>query len=353
MRVAAALVAGRGTAGRSRLRLAARMPRLSPRLRLRLLGLITATLLLAAGYQLWLRDSELVAVEDVQVTGLSTDESERVRSALTAAARSMTTLHVDRDRLEQAVAIYPVVRELDVSADFPHGLRIHVVEHRPAAIANLGAAEVAVAGDGTLLRGLPVSRRLPSIEADGGVEGDRLAGAAALHAARVAGAAPGPLRGRLERVTTRPEDGIVVELREGPELIFGDARRTRAKWIAAARVLADPDAAGASYIDLRLPARPAAGGLPAETLAPVAPAGESLPDAGLGPTAAAPAGVPGATPDAALGADPAATGTAPAGTGPSATDPATVGIDPAAGVPPATGAPAPLDSTGAGAVAAP
>ena len=62
-------------------------------------------------------------------------------------------------------------------------------------------------------------------------------------------------------------------MRDGPELIFGDATRARAKWIAATRVLADPEAEGASYIDVRLPGRPAAGGLPAATLAPVAPAG--------------------------------------------------------------------------------
>ena len=65
----------------------------------------------------------------------------------------------------------------------------------------------------------------------------------------------------------------MVELRDGPELIFGDATHVRAKWIAATRVLADPEAAGATYIDVRLPGRPAAGGLPAATLAPVAPAG--------------------------------------------------------------------------------
>ena len=53
------------------------------------------------------------------------------------------------------------------------------------------------------------------------------------------------------------------------------------------RILADPEAAGASYIDVRLPGRPAAGGLPAETLAPVAPAGsaELAAPTGTGPTA--------------------------------------------------------------------
>ena len=64
----------------------------------------------------------------------------------------------------------------------------------------------------------------------------------------------------------------MAELRDGPELIFGDDSRRRAKWTAAARVLADPEAEGAAYVDVRIPGRPAAGGLTAETAAPVAPA---------------------------------------------------------------------------------
>ena len=143
--------------------------------------------------------------------------------------------------------------------------------------------------------------RLPEIELRGKLDGDRLSDPATLHAAHVAGGAPAPLRGRLERIDIRAEEGIVVELRDGPELYFGNAKRVRAKWIAATRILADPEAAGASYIDVRLPGRPAAGGLPAETLAPVAPAGSAdlAPPTGTAPTA--------------TGVDPATEQLAPAG----------------------------------------
>jgi cell division protein FtsQ len=255
------------------------------------------------------------------------------------------------------VAHYPVVRGLEVTADFPHGLRIHVIEHHPAARFALGGREVAVAADGTLLRSLPVERRLPAIEAKGNVRGDRLSGAAALAAVRVAGTAPGPLRRRIARVEARKGDGLVAELRDGPELIFGDVSRLRAKWVAAARVLADPHAAGATYIDLRLPGRPAAGGLPAETVAPVAPAGQAAaPAAGLG--AAAP--VPGAaeTTPGATGISPGTPGTIPGATGttPGTAAPPTAGTVPAgAPAPPATApsapqAPATMGPAGAGTV---
>jgi cell division protein FtsQ len=310
---------------------------LPPRLRRWLTVLLGASVLLAAGYQFWLRDSSLVAVEDVTVTGLTTKDAARVRAALVSAGHSMTTLHVQQDELEQAIAAYPVVRAIEVRSDFPHGLEIHVIEHRPAALVN----GLPVAGDGTILRGLPVEGRLPEIEARGDVRGDRLEDPAALHAARVAGAAPAPLRPRLDRIDVRSQDGIVVEMREGPEIIFGDATRVRAKWLAATRVLADPEAEGATYIDVRLPGRPAAGGLPAATLAPVAPAGteETAP-----PATAAP---PGTT------VDPATEQLAPPAEGTTETQPAQPESAPTPAPETAAPAPAPTDSTGAGGASPP
>jgi cell division protein FtsQ len=252
---------------------AVRLPALSARLRRRLLALATLCLLLAAAYQFWFRDSWLVAVERVTVTGLTREDAPRVRAALSAAARSMTTLHLDGDDLERVVEAYPIVKELELNPDLPHTLRIRVIEHDPAAVAHTDGGRVAVAGDGTVLQGLAGAGRLPTITAEGTVRGGRLEDPAALAAARLAGAAPAALHGRVDKVRLRKRDGFVVLLRDGPELIFGEATRTRAKWTAAARVLADKTAAGATYVDVRLPGRPAAGGLPAETVTPVAPAG--------------------------------------------------------------------------------
>jgi cell division protein FtsQ len=308
------------------------LPSLPPRVkRLLLIGLAVA-LVLSVGYRFWLRDSSLVAVDKVEVTGLTTKDASRVRAALASAAHTMTTLHVRHDVLEQAVAAYPVVKALEVSPDFPHGLAIRVIEYRPAAL----AGGLPVAGDGTILRGIPVEGNLPRIEARAVPHGNRLTDPAALHQARIAGTAPAPLRPRLETIELRQEDGIVVQMRDGPELIFGDATRARAKWIAATRVLADPEAEGASYIDVRLPGRPAAGGLPAATLAPVAPAGT------VG-TNDAPAGT---TP-----VDPATEQLAPAVPN---SDPATAQPNVSPTPPQSTEpAPAPTDSTGAGGASPP
>jgi cell division protein FtsQ len=223
---------------------------LPPRAKRWLIVAVALALVVAVGYRFWLRDSSFVTVEQVTVTGLTTKDAPRVRASLASAAHTMTTLHVRHEVLEQAIAAYPVVRALDVRPDFPHGLTIRVIEYQPAAL----VGGLPVAGDGTILRGIPVERSLPTIETRGAPHGNRLTDPTALHAARIAGTAPAALRSRLERIEMRAQDGLVVHMRDGPELIFGDATRARAKWIAATRVLADPEAEGASYIDVRLPA---------------------------------------------------------------------------------------------------
>jgi cell division protein FtsQ len=47
-------------------------------------------------------------------------------------------------------------------------------------------------------------------------------------------------------------------MRDGMLVYFGDETRPHAKWASLAAVLSDPSSAGASYVDVRLPERPAA-----------------------------------------------------------------------------------------------
>ena len=70
---------------------------------------------------LWLRDSSLVAVRSVTVTGVSGPDAGQVRAALADAARDMTTLHVKTGELRTAVDPYPTVLDVSTDADFPHG----------------------------------------------------------------------------------------------------------------------------------------------------------------------------------------------------------------------------------------
>ena len=96
-----------------------------------------------AGGWLWVRDSSLVAVRDVYVTGVSSSEGPQIRSALRNAALDMTTLHVREDALRTAAAQYPSIKGFDVDADFPHKLSIVVHERAAVAAIQSGGATVA------------------------------------------------------------------------------------------------------------------------------------------------------------------------------------------------------------------
>jgi len=223
-----------------------------------------AVLALLGGGWLLLRNSSLVAVERVQVTGVQGVDAGPIDTALRGAARGMSTLNFNVGALRAAVAPFPVVRDLSVSTSFPHSLRIHVVEQLPVAVVSVGGAHTAVAADGVVLGpDLLASERvpLPALTLAAGSPaplGGHVEDATARSELGVLGAAPRVLLGWVSKVFMGPE-GLTVAMRNGVSLYFGDATRPHAKWLSAARVLADPSSAGATYVDVRAPERPAAG----------------------------------------------------------------------------------------------
>lgn len=227
-----------------------------PNLRL-LVVLVAAAGLLAGWYGL--RDSGLVAVRDVEVSGLSGSQREAIRSALTTAGRDMTTLHVRPEVLKTAVAPYAAVKAVDAEADFPHGLRVRVTEHVPVAKVLTPQGGVPVAADGTVLRGTTadgvaeLKLRLPPAE-------DRIAERRTLQTIALLARAPAPLR-RKVKTAFRGRQGLTVHLEAGPSVHFGSGERMAAKWASLTAVLASPTSRGATTIDVRVPEHPAAAGL--------------------------------------------------------------------------------------------
>jgi cell division protein FtsQ len=233
-----------------------RPPPLPRRPPARAVAACAGVLVLLGGGWLWLRDSSLVAVRQVDVSGLSGSEAPRVRAALDTAARDMTTLHVRPGQLQTAVEPFPAIRSVEVHADFPHRLRVVVHEHVAVGAVAAGTDRIAVAADGTLLRGTP-SAGLPVVAVGSSGGADTVSDRGARQAIALLAAAPAALRAKVQRIYKGPR-GLTAPLANGPVLYFGGADRLRAKWVAAARVLADRSSAGATYVDVRLPERPGA-----------------------------------------------------------------------------------------------
>ncbi|HEX3519975.1 MAG TPA: cell division protein FtsQ/DivIB [Solirubrobacteraceae bacterium] len=236
------------------------------RTRLALLAVIVALPLLGGGYLL-LRNSSFVAVEHVHVSGVHGAEATAIDAALIAASHHMSTLNVNAGALAAAVAQYPVVSGVRAVASFPHGLRIEVSEELPVAALSANGQRTAVAANGVALGPALATSSLPAI--NGWVVpavGQRLHSSTLLEALAVLGAAPQALARRVAHVYNGPE-GLTLEMKNGLLAYFGNGVRPHAKWLSLARVLADHSSTGASYVDVRVPDR-AAAGFPAGTTPP-------------------------------------------------------------------------------------
>jgi len=285
------------------------------RLRVWLVLGAVAALALLGGAWVWLRDSPLVSVDRVTVTGLSGPDAGQIRLALGVAARNMTTLDVRLGQLRTAVAPYPVVKDLRVSTQFPHGMRIHVIEQLPVGALVAGGETIAASADGTLLHDVPTTS-LPTVPVRSLPGGSHVTDPSALNELALLAAAPQRLETRISQVTTTPSRGLVVQLRSGPAIYFGTTSALRAKWAAATDVLAAPASAGAAYIDVSDPERPAAGvGSQALTAAGLATTGSQSATTGSQSAATGSQATANGSQSAANGSQSAATGSQAAANG--------------------------------------
>lgn len=234
-------------------------------------ALIGATLL--GGGWLWLRDSSLVAVSQVQISGVRGPQATEIESLLRSTARRMTTMDFNASALRSSVAAFPVVASVRASTGFPHSVRIQVIERPPVATLLAGGQSTALAADGTALGAQLASGSLPTLTGSfAPVPGQRVTDWSLQAVLGVLGAAP-PVLARFVARAYEGAEGLTVAMRNGLLVYFGDSSRPHAKWLALAGVLADPSSAGARYVDVRVPERPAAGLPGASSLTPMQPVG--------------------------------------------------------------------------------
>jgi cell division protein FtsQ len=256
-------------AGRSRWGARARAARRAPagawralaqrrRLRTTLICAIVALPLLGGGW-LWLRHSSLVAVEHVTITGVHGPQAREIETALRDAAKGESTLAASSQQLQAAIRRFPAVAAVHAIPSFPHGMRIEVTQQPAVAALLVGGTRTAVSRDGLVLGTALLSASLPTVADDVAPgPGSRVRNVLVRDALTVLGAAPHQLAPLAQKAYFGPR-GLTVEMRNGLLVYFGDDTRPHAKWLALASVLADEGSAGATYVDVRLPGRPAAG----------------------------------------------------------------------------------------------
>lgn len=266
---------------------------------------VVLALLLIAVYVV-LRTTSLSAVENVTVVGVEGPNASETRHALEQASVGQSTLGFDAAALNDAVADMPSITGVDVHPRFPHGVQIEVHQRAAVGALSVDGRKIAVATDGTLLPEWDAGD-LPIING-GRATGGRLV-AEHRAAAKVLAGAPEALRAK----TARIDKTTIVRLADGPALLFHDADRVAAKWLAATAVLADPSSVGATWIDLRVPERPVAGSGAPPVTPPATEKARDLRPGGSTATAET-AAANGTTPGAAAGSTPETTNSGAVGT---------------------------------------
>ena len=228
------------------------------RLRIGLICTLLAAPLLGGGFML-LRHSSLVAVEHVSIVGAHGPEAHAIETALREAAKGMSTLDAKPAELRAAVERFPAVAAVRETTSFPHSMRIVVTQQPAVAALLVGGTKTAISADGTVLGTALLTGSLPTVADDvAPVPGSKVANVLVLAALQVLGAAPRAFDRVAEKAYFGPR-GLTIQMQNGLLVYFGDARRPHAKWLSLASVLADKSSAGATYVDVRLPGRPAAG----------------------------------------------------------------------------------------------
>jgi cell division protein FtsQ len=227
--------------------------------RRRLIAAAIVLTVLYGGYMLWFRNLSWFAIDEVTVKGATTNQRQ-IESAVEGASVDMTTLHIKDGELRDAVARFPTVASVKATTSFPHGLEVTITERLPVAFVRIRGEQTAVSADGYLLTGASFDQKeLPRIEG-AAAHGARLVEDSAAQAA-ILGATPEPLRNRVTATSWDDErGGVVLDLKNGPEVRFGDGLRARDKWAAAVAVLSGEARGSPSYLDVSVPDRPVSGG---------------------------------------------------------------------------------------------
>lgn len=213
---------------------------------------------IVAGLGAWLIvNSAFFDIRDVRVHGARTISEEEILRL--AAIRNGTNLiMLDTGQVASRLLRDPRVREAVVERDLPTTAVIRVVERRPGGWVEGPDGFAVVAGDGTILETVPAApSKLPSLGSWSGspVVGERVEGF------------DGPLRitstmvaSLLRQVEAASLEGtaVVLELREGGSILYGQPTQVGAKNRAVAAMLewAAGEGLDIRTLDVRAPSAP-------------------------------------------------------------------------------------------------
>ena len=191
--------------------------------------------------------SSVLAVNGVEVRGTRTLDAAQVRAA--AAVPSGEPLaRVDLDAIRARVEALAVVRNADVTRQWPDEVLIEVEERVAVAVVTISGQVRGMDKDGVLFREYRTAPAgLPLVQTSTDTRSDALREAAA-----VVASLPKEIAGRVDHVEVETVDRITLVLRDGRTVMWGSADDSPEKAAVLARLLHQD----ARNYDVSVPGRP-------------------------------------------------------------------------------------------------
>jgi cell division protein FtsQ len=223
------------------------------RKQLRVMAVVLVVVVVVAG-SVALYRSAIFRIDEVQVLGTERLTADAVRSRA-AVPDGATLLRYPSRAIRERLLAYAWIAEVQVTRDFPHTLRIRVVERSPIAAVDTGDTFWAVDKTGMVLgeqayeetSTLPVIRDIPGLDLKAGrastseVLGNALAVLAGIS---------DELRGKLRAVTAPSIDETTLLTTENVEILVGQATELETKSLRALTIMRKY-AGNVVFIDVR------------------------------------------------------------------------------------------------------
>lgn len=229
------------------------------RLTLVLLPLIVVALV---GAFLWLRSSDVLAVQRVTVPATTRVSEAELRAAVKPAL-GVSLLRVPVGAIEKALRQVPYVRTAHVYRAFPDTLEVRILEYQPQARVQMrDGSRWLVADDGRVLeKDAGDGSSLPLFVTDGGAEplpGEDLASpelvAALPMAVSISGSATWTATHPVDRIVVTSEGEVTMRLSGGAEVRMGKPTDLKQKLMVASEILDRYIREGKkpAYVDVRV-----------------------------------------------------------------------------------------------------
>lgn len=209
--------------------------------------LVLLLALLGTGaYAVWF--SAWLDVEKVDVSGAQNISADEVRARALVEAGTPLAL-VDLDRAESRVRSLAIVKDVDVSRQWPDTVLIEVVERVAIAVVEIGGRLRGLDAEGVVFRDYRrAPTGLPRVRTEVGTSAEALR-----EAAQVVSALPESLVLVVDHVLVATVDEISLFLKDGRQVVWGSAEDSETKARVAAELLQEVDA---EVYDVSVPTQP-------------------------------------------------------------------------------------------------